>query len=149
MAEKKTPTVPPWLNTLMRLVLRSPLHWLVSDKVMLVSFVGRKSGREYTIPVSYMRSGNTITLFTHATWWRNLVGGAPVTLYIKGKKLQAKAEAIVADQEGVAAELTIHLLRNHFDAQFYHVTYDPNGRPNSDEVRRGAEGVVVVRFRTA
>jgi hypothetical protein len=121
----------------------------VSDKIMLVTFVGRKSGRKFTTPVSYMQTGDAVTLFTHASWWRNLVGGAPVTLRIKGKDLQARAAAVVEDQAAVAEGLTLHLLRNHFDAQYYHVTYDADGKPNADEVRRGAAGVVMVRFSMA
>jgi hypothetical protein len=149
MEKQTTPTVPPLLNTFMRMILRSPLHWLVSDKIMLISFVGRTSGRTFTTPVSYMKAGDAVTLFTHAVWWRNLVGGAPVTLRIKGKNLSGKAEAVVQDTAAVAEGLTAHLLRNHFDAKYYHVTYDADGRPNPDEVQHGAEGVVMVRFNTA
>jgi hypothetical protein len=149
MAEKSTPTVPPWLNTIMRFILRSPLHGLVSDKIMLISFVGRKSGRLFTTPVSYMQNGDVVMLFTHADWWRNLVGGSVVTLQIRGKRLHAKAADIVENQDAVAEGLTLHLLRNHFDAKYYDVSYNAEGTPNPDEVRRGAEGVVMVKFRTA
>jgi hypothetical protein len=149
MAKETIPTVPPWLNTFMRFILRSPLHGLVSDKIMLISFEGRKSGRIFTTPVSYMQTGSAVTLFTHASWWRNLVGGVPVTLQIKGKQVRGTAEAIVEDKAAVAEGLSALLIRNHFDAKYYHVTYDANGEPNSSEVQRGAEGVVMVRFKTA
>ena len=149
MAERTEPTVPAWLNTILRVILRSPLHGLVSSKLMLISFRGRKSGRIFTTPVSYMQTGRAVTLFTHAEWWRNLVGGAPVTLCIKGKKLEATTEAIADDNEAVAKELAIYLIDNHFDAKYYGVHYEPDGRPNAEDVRHGAEGVIMVRFRNA
>ena len=149
MADQQAAGIPPWLNTVMRFILRSPLHFLVSDKIMLVTFKGRKSGKTYTTPVSYMQSEDTVTLFTHASWWRNLTGGAPVTLRIKGKTLHGTTKAIVSDQNLVAEGLSAHLLRNHFDAKYYNVGYDADGSPNAADVRRGAEGVVMVRFARA
>ena len=133
----------------MRFILRSPLHWLMSSKIMLVTFTGRKSGKTYTTPVSYMQTDGAVTLFTHATWWRNLVGGAPVTLRIRGKQVQGKTDVIEDNPKAVAEGLSAHLLTNHFDAKYYHVTYGADGKPNPEEVLRGAEGVVMVRFRTA
>lgn len=48
----ETRTPPGWLkpafrviNPLMEALLRSPLHGLVSDSLLLVTFTGRKSGR--------------------------------------------------------------------------------------------------------
>lgn len=149
MTQQQIPTVPGWLNTIMRFILRSPLHWLVSSKIMLISFQGRKSGKVFTTPVSYMQTGNAVTLFTHATWWRNLVGGAPVTLQIKGKTRPATTDVIAEDTKTVAEGLSKHLLQNHFDAKYYHVTYDTDGKPNAEEVQRGAEGVIMVKLNVA
>ncbi len=41
------------LNPLMRALLRSPFHGLLSGMLMLLSYTGRKSGRTYTIPIGY------------------------------------------------------------------------------------------------
>src|SRR3954454_18607682 len=76
-------------NPGVRLLLRSPLHPLVSGRLALITVTGRKSGRSYTIPVAYERSGEVVTIGVgwpeRKHWWRNLRGdGAPVTLRLRG-----------------------------------------------------------------
>ena len=58
----------------MRLLLRSPLHFLMSRSLLLITYEGRKSGRRYTTPLRYTREGEVIRCFTSGTtqWWRNL-----------------------------------------------------------------------------
>lgn len=78
-----------FVNWLMNVLLRSPLHLVVSRQIMLITFTGRKTGRTYTTPVEYRRAGNTITFMTWKSrnWWRNLESGAPVTLRIQGQDM--------------------------------------------------------------
>jgi len=98
-------------NGTMMVLLRSPLHGLVSNRAMLISVSGRKSGRLYTTPVNYVRDGDTIAVVsrTHRTWWRNLRGGAPVAVRVEGKDLKGVAEVVVDDKEAVAkALLALH-----------------------------------------
>ena len=64
------------MNAVPRLVLRSPLHGLMDGKVLLLGFVGRRSGRRYTTPMSYVRAGDEVLMTTEAPWWKNLAGGA-------------------------------------------------------------------------
>ena len=52
-----------FLNPLMRLLLRSPFHRLLSKQFMLLSVTGRKSGRTYTVPVVRHQSGGTIVVY--------------------------------------------------------------------------------------
>ncbi len=138
--------VPPWLNKLMTFILRSPLHGLVSSKVMLITFKGRKSGRSYTTPVSYLQTDDNVTVFTHARWWKNCLGGRPVTMRIRGKDVAGTAEPVAEDKDAIAEALAEHLRHNHRDARYYGVTYDAEGNPNPDEVRRGAEDTVMLRI---
>ncbi len=64
------------MNPFVRLLLRSPLHAVLSDTLLLLTYTGRTSGRRYTIPMAYSRVGDVITVFTLHTWWKNLRGGA-------------------------------------------------------------------------
>ncbi len=73
------------MNAVMGLVLRSPLHGLMSGKALLLGFIGRKSGRRYVTPMSYVRVGDEVLMSTEAPWWKNLVGGAPVEVRLKGE----------------------------------------------------------------
>lgn len=58
---------------------------LVSKQIVSISYVGRKSGKTFTTPVAYRRTGNEVAIPVSMpdakTWWRNFSGtGAPITL---------------------------------------------------------------------
>jgi deazaflavin-dependent oxidoreductase (nitroreductase family) len=98
-------------NSTMKGMLRSPFHGLVSSSTMLITVSGRKSGRTYTTPVNYVRDGDTITVVSRKgrVWWRNLRGGARVTMRVRGKDLTGEAEVVEDDHEAiVGALLALH-----------------------------------------
>ena len=135
------------LNTGMKAILRSPLHGLASKTVLLITFTGRKSGKTYTTPVSYSTQGDFIVVVTPSNWWKNLVGGAPVTLRLRGRDCQGRAEPIVEDKTAVSAGLLHHLGQAPGDAQFYGVSLDAARRPNPEQVAQAAQKLVLVRIR--
>lgn len=59
-----------WYNSIMKWILRSPLHGLINKSIMLITYTGRKSGKVYTIPVNYVRHGGllSVTSYRHRTW---------------------------------------------------------------------------------
>ena len=84
------------VNPALRVVLRSPAHKLVSGRFALITYTGRKSGREHTIPVLYRDKGDEVTIAVgwpdRKIWWRNLVGeGGAVRLVIRGRELRGHA----------------------------------------------------------
>ncbi|MCE7949140.1 MAG: DUF385 domain-containing protein [Chloroflexi bacterium CFX4] len=94
--------MPRWLrqliklqNPMMRWLLRSRWHGAVSKHYVLLSVTGRKSGKVYHVPVQYAQAGNTLLILTSAeyVWWRNLQGGAPVQVLLRGRQYNAQAEA--------------------------------------------------------
>jgi hypothetical protein len=140
-----TPTIPPFVNNTMKFVLRSPLQGIVSKSVLLISFTGCKSGKTYTTPVSYSEHNGMVTIFTHASWWKNLCGSAPVNLRIRGKDLRGIAETVDENKQAIAAGLTEHLRRVPSDARYYGVTMDAQGKPNPNEVFQAVQTVVMIR----
>ena len=140
----QTPTIPPYVNSAMRFVLRSPVHTVVSKSILLITFTGRKSGKTYTTPVSYSQSGDQVYVFTHANWWKNLRNGAPVTLRVRGREYQGLAEPVAQDKAAVAAGLAEHLRKVPGDARYYGVTFDEGGNPRADEVEAAAQTVVMI-----
>lgn len=85
-------------NPALGVILRSPAHRLVSGRLALITYTGRRSGREYTIPVLYRDKGNEVTIAVgwpnRKVWWRNLTGeGGPVSLVVRGTKLHGHAVA--------------------------------------------------------
>jgi deazaflavin-dependent oxidoreductase (nitroreductase family) len=143
----QTPSVPPFVNHAMKFVLRSPVNGMVSKTILLITFTGRKSGKTYTTPVSYSQDDDQVTIFTHAAWWKNLRGGAPVTLRIRGREIQGLAEPIAEDKQAVAAGLTAHLRKVPSDARYYAVTLDDHRNPRAEEVEKAVQTVVMIRIR--
>ena len=142
----KNRAVPKWLNRVMKFVLRSPLHGIVSKKIMLLTFTGRKSGKRYTIPVSYTQKGDTLIMFTNHIWWKNLAEAVPVSLLLRGRQVKATVSQNTDDVEIIAPNLAEHLRDKPTDAPIHKVTYDKNGEPVAAEVRRAAGNVRMVRF---
>lgn len=75
-------------------LLRSPLHFFVSKRTMLIYVKGRKSGKVYTTPVDYGRNNDEVYAITSMkyAWWKNLRGGDDVDLLIQGKRLTGEAQ---------------------------------------------------------
>jgi deazaflavin-dependent oxidoreductase (nitroreductase family) len=86
-------------NIFTKPLLRSPLHGLISRRILLITFTGHKSGRVYTTPTEYVQQGDTVTLFTQKSriWWKNLRGGAPVTLRLRGRDVPGTANAFTQE----------------------------------------------------
>jgi hypothetical protein len=65
-----------------RALLRSPAHRVMSRGVLLLTYTGRRSGRRYTLPVQYARADQSLILWPahhdRKRWWRNLQPPAPV-----------------------------------------------------------------------
>lgn len=133
-------------NPLVAAVLRSPLHGLLSDQLALLTFVGRHSGREYTVPVGYAERdyGDRLVLFTHSDWWKNFRGGAAVRLRLRGRERRGRAEA-VTDSEAVLAHVDAFLERNELEAaRRIGLCVEGGERPSDDELAAALEGTVAV-----
>jgi hypothetical protein len=133
------------LNRAMKFILRTPMHGAISKHITLITFTGCKSGKTYTTPVSYSQKDDQVFIFTHANWWKNLCGGAPVSLCLRGKEQKGIAAPVAEDKQAIAAELTAHLKRSPFDARYYDVTYDDNGNPIKEEVEQAVQTVVMIQ----
>ena len=144
-AQTKSSDPPRWLTNLLKYVLRTPLHGIFSKSLMLLEFRGRKTGKAYCTPVSYLREGDEVTSFTDSPWHRNLLGGAPVTLYLKGKAVKGFAK-VIDDRNAVTEALTRHLRHNRVDARYYGVSLDKDGQPIWEEVERGSQGHVMLKI---
>ena len=134
------------LNPIMKTILKSPLHKVVSEQIMIITFLGAKSGKEYSTPVSYSREGDKVTCFTHAIWWKNFNTRADVKLRIQGQDLIGHAEAITDDPDRTTAGLARHILAVPFDAKYYGITFDSDGQPDMDQVKQGAAEAVMIQI---
>lgn len=90
------------MNAMPALILRSPLHPMMSGKYAIFEFTGRKSGRNYATPIAYVRDGDRILLSTDSPWWKNLVGGAPVRIRLRGHEVTGVAAPVTEPAEAAA-----------------------------------------------
>ncbi len=137
---------PPRLaNALLRGLLRSPFHGLVSQQIMLITFRGRKSGKSFSTPVGYARKDGVILFFTDHPWWKNLLKQEPVILTIQGQRIQGIPEVIVDDRAHIAGELKQYVEQRPAAARAYGITLDEQGQARPDTVQQAAQRFVLVR----
>jgi len=131
-------------NPVLRVVLRTPLHRLVGGSLMLLTYEGRRSGRDYSTPVAYVRDEGAVVVTTfleEATWWRNFRDGHPATLWLQGQPVAATGRA-TTDAAAVADWLETLRERASRFLGFFGVPDDPDRA----DLERSADGLVVVRF---
>ena len=86
------------VNPALGALLRSPAHGLASGRLALLTYTGRRSGRDHTIPCFYRDRGDEVTIAVgwpdRKIWWRNLTGeGGPVRLLVRGEEVRGHAVA--------------------------------------------------------
>jgi len=99
------------VNPIVRTVLRSPAHPLLSGHLMLLTVTGRRTGRTFTFPVAYHEDGELLRLNLdwpeRKRWWRNLRGGAPVAVVLRGTRRTGTAVARGDERDGVEVEIRL------------------------------------------
>jgi hypothetical protein len=138
-----------WINAPLLWLLRSPLHILVSRSTLAISVRGRISGHTYTLPVNYLQNGFTLLILSprDRTWWRNLRPKAPVTLWLRGQRLQVIAQAIT-DPADVAKGLLVILRRSPMYQRRLGVALDGRGDPRQKVLLvRVASHYALIRIR--
>ena len=136
-------------NPIVILLLHSPLHSLMDKSTILITITGRKSGKKYTIPVSYVRDGDTLMMISQRehSWWKNLRGGAQVTLYLQGRFLKATGE-VFTDAETVANKLLLFLRQFPGYQKLIHMKLAANGQPDNPEAfQRIARNMIIVQMK--
>ena len=130
-------------NLVPTLVLRSPLHPLMSSRYAVLTFRGRRSGKTYHTPVGYCRSGDYVMITTDSPWWRNLAGGQPVTLRLRGRDFSARAYPVDEEQQAVAVlRRLVEAMPSY--AKFAHLKKEEGTIPESEFRRVLREGRVAI-----
>jgi hypothetical protein len=134
-------------NPFVSMILRSPLHRLLSSHLLLLTFTGRKTGKQFTIPVYYTREDDTLTLFSSKSWHKNLRSGRPVVVHLKGRGQTGRAEVI--EEPEAVLEAAEHLVAEYGlkgAGQRIGLALDISPPPTTDELAAAMEGRVAIRI---
>jgi deazaflavin-dependent oxidoreductase (nitroreductase family) len=136
------------VNPVVRLLLRSPLHRLLSGSLVILTYQGRKSGRWRSLPCMYARDGQDLYVVPgqpdRKVWWHNLRQPTRVRLRLQGRDREGTATAS-SDPEAVAADLRHYLACYSKAAKPLGVRLDANGTPHGTTT--AAQPLVVVSVR--
>lgn len=136
---------PDWANSFMKWVLSTPgLQRMVGREVALLGYTGHKTGERYTIPVSYQRERDTVTVVTkrRRNWWRNFQTPREVELRLAGDTYTGKAQVKTGDEE-ILDFMTEYLARRPIDAKAYGLAKDEIVR---DKIARIVPHIVVIEI---
>jgi hypothetical protein len=105
------------VNVPMRAALSLPFATPLSANLMLISYTGRKSGKAYRQPVSFVRDGR---------WTLNLAGGQPARIRLRGRDVPARPE-LVTDPAELERLLGVITEKNPRAARFIPIPRRPDG----------------------
>ncbi|OBI51139.1 hypothetical protein [Mycobacterium sp. E787] len=89
------------VNPILGFLLRTPLAGPARRQLMVLSFTGRKTGRQYTIPLSAHVIDHDLYALTGAPWKQNFRNGAPAQVVYDGKTTAMRGE-LIRDREIVS-----------------------------------------------
>ena len=139
----------PIVNRVMRLLLNSPLHGLMSGSVMVIHYAGRKTGRPRWTPVRYLHeSDDMIVCLTgrETGWWPNFLEPRDVELQLAGRRIAARAHALPDDAVRKEAVMREVLARFPADAPYHGIVVKRRQQPSPEQFREAVARDVVVLF---
>ncbi|OBK73703.1 hypothetical protein [Mycobacterium sp. 1164985.4] len=92
------------MNPLIGRLLRTPLAGPLRSRMMVIDVVGRKSGRQYSIPVSAHRIDGELYALTSAPWKNNFRDGATADVVLDGRTTKMRGELLT--DTALVAELS-------------------------------------------
>lgn len=133
-------------NGLMKVILRSPLRSFLGQNTLLIAVTGLKTGHEFSLPVNYVQDGNTLYIISKRcrTWWRNLRGGRPARIWLRGQEVEGIGMA-EEDYGLVSDGLKRFFQLNPGYAKYFDVRLDEKGRPDERDISNAARERLIVK----
>jgi hypothetical protein len=133
-------------NVPMRAVLGLPFPTPLSGRLMLLAYTGRKTGKAYRQPVSYVQQGDTLLTPGGGNWKWNLQNGRPVHIRLRGKDVIARPE-LIKDSDEIERLLAVMTAANPVVGAFVGVPKGPDGRLDRDRLESAIRyGFRIVRW---
>jgi deazaflavin-dependent oxidoreductase (nitroreductase family) len=139
-------------NPFVRFLLNSPLHSILSGRLLLVRYTGRKSGKKHSLPVQYAESHGELIVVAgyaqHKKWWRNLLQQQTINVCYRGKWYEASAKAFDGEVEVIAPVFPDYLRRFPASARIRGLTIDSSSNiEDQGKLGEEAKKVVMVKIR--
>jgi hypothetical protein len=115
------------VNVPMRALLGLPFATPPGRRLMLVFLTGRRTGKSYRQPVSYVRDGAALLTPGGGNWKRNLAEGRPERIRLRGRDVLARPE-IVDDADEIERLLAVMTTANPMVGRFVAIPKGPDGR---------------------
>lgn len=115
------------LNIPMRVILGLPFLTPLSGRLMLISYIGRKTGKAYQQPVSYVQQGDTLLTPGGGKWKWNLRDGQPVRIRLRGRDVLAQPE-LIQDPDEIERLLAVMAAANPTVSAFVGIPKGLDGR---------------------
>ncbi len=81
-------------------LLRRGLLGSLGDEIMVITVKGRKTGRQYSTPIGFLRDGDTIIALSRGSnWFKNAVATGTAQVEIKKQKSDVRVEAVTDQAE--------------------------------------------------
>lgn len=135
------------LNPVIRALLRSPLHRIASRNIGLLCYRGRRSGRSFEIPLSYVRDENVVRfLSSHDTrWWLNFRDDAmQVEVEISGARHPGMARLFEGDSDALREGVRQFLTALPRDAMVYGIKLDAERKPRESDIESASRHIILV-----
>jgi hypothetical protein len=134
------------INVPMRALLGLPLPTPLGGRLMLVFLTGRRTGKAYRQPVSYVHDGSTLLTPGGGNWKWNLEDGRPVRVRLRGRDVLVRPE-LVSDVDEIERLLETMVASNSRVMTFVGVPRGADGRLDRARLEDVArDGFRVVRW---
>jgi hypothetical protein len=134
------------INVPMRRILALPFSTPLSKRLMLLYLTGRRSGRSYRQPVSYVKDGDSLLTPGGGNWKLNLEPGRPERIRLGGRDVTARRD-LIDDVEDIDNALMTMTAVNPRTASFIPITRRADGHFDRDGlVNAVAHGFRIVRW---
>jgi hypothetical protein len=140
------------MKPVVKFLLNSPLGGGMRRQMMVLNFTGRKSGRQFSVPVSAHRLDDTLYALASAGWTANFSGGADAKVLWDGKTTTMRGE-LIRDPDTVAG--LAHRAAESYGAKkaqrMMGLKFRDNRVPTLEEFTETArrEGMRAIRFTPA
>jgi hypothetical protein len=132
-------------NVPMRWILSLPVETPIGRRLMLLFYTGRKTGRHYRQPVSYVEEGGVLLTPGGGRWKLNLRDGEAIRVRLRGRDVLASPD-LVRDPDEVESLLRKMMAANPRLASFVPFI-GPGAQIDQDKLRRAVgHGFAIVRW---